>query len=421
MYVRKFLIFVMVTSKERILAALNGEPSDHVPLTTWCFGFSPAKHLRWQRDGQNVNYWYSMRMEHIHTIAEPWTLADDFKRVETWLRLGIDDILDVSVPWSQDADVTWQDTRIGDGKVNKYPILVREYQTPSGRLRHSVQQTGERVGKGWVIQPNYVPLFEDYNVSRAVEHAVSSSSDVAVIKHLYCGPNAEAKRWFEERISQVKRFADEKGVAVQAWSAFGMDAAVWLAGSQAAIMMAMDAPKAFGQLMEIIAETDYARTELAVSNPGVDMVVQRGWYSSTDFWSPGLFDKFVYPHLKKLTALAHKYHKKFGYVMTTGVEILGPHLADAGVDLLYFVDPIQDRLSLETVKQLLSNRMTLAGGTNALSLASGDDERIRREVKHAIEVLGPTNRFILHPVDALFPDTGWDGVEQMIKAWKKYR
>ena len=28
-----------MTSKERILAALNGEPADHVPLTTWCFGF----------------------------------------------------------------------------------------------------------------------------------------------------------------------------------------------------------------------------------------------------------------------------------------------------------------------------------------------------------------------------------------------
>ena len=53
-------------------------------------------------------------------------------------------------------------------------------------------------------------------------------------------------------------------------------------------MMAMDAPEAFGQLIDMIAETDYARTELAAATDGVDMVCQRGWYSSTDFWSPRL-------------------------------------------------------------------------------------------------------------------------------------
>ena len=63
--------------------------------------------------------------------------------------------------------------------------------------------------------------------------------------------------------------------------------------------------------------------------------------------------------------------------------------------------------------------MTLAGGTNALSLASGDPQRIRDEVRRAIEVLGPTNRFILHPIDAIFPDTPWAGVETMIHAWKE--
>jgi uroporphyrinogen-III decarboxylase len=64
--------------------------------------------------------------------------------------------------------------------------------------------------------------------------------------------------------------------------------------------------------------------------------------------------------------------------------------------------------------------MTLAGGTNALSLASGDARRIRDEVRRAIEVLGPTRRFILHPVDAIFPDTPWTGVETMIEAWKEF-
>jgi hypothetical protein len=34
----------------------------------------------------------------------------------------------------------------------------------------------------------------------------------------------------------------------------------------------------------------------------------------------------------------------------------------------------------------------------------------------AIEKLGPTNRFILHPVDAVFPDIPWDAVKTLIEA-----
>jgi len=410
-----------MTSKERILAALAGRQADHVPLTTWCFGFPAPPHLRWETDGHEVKYWYTKRLEHIHMLPQPWELEDEFKRAQAWLSLGIDDVLEVSVPWGQDPAVTWNDSRIVPGAAGgdeRYPVIVREYQTPAGPLRHAVKKT-EPEPPGWVIQPDHVPLLEDFNVARAVQHIVRVPADVAAIKCLFAPPDTRQRRWFTDRMAAMKVFADREGLFIQAWTAFGMDAAVWLAGAEGAVMMAMDAPEAFNQLLDTIFATDYARTELAVTHPGVDMVCQRGWYSSTDFWSPQLFDRLVIPRLSQLTALAHRYGKKFGYVMTTGVERLGPRLADAGVDLLYFVDPIQDRISLEKARELLGGRMTLVGGTNALSLASGDSQRIRDEVRRAIEVLGPTNRFILHPIDAIFPDTPWSGVETMINAWKQ--
>ncbi len=408
-----------MNSRERILSVLNGEPCDHVPLTTWCFGFSPAPHLRWTRDGVERTYWYSLRMEHIHTLPQPWDLEDDFKRVLAWQSLGVDDFLDVSVPWSSSPQVTWTDAIVPAGGEDAFPLASRIYHTPSGSLRHAVRLTGEDPGRGWVIQPGIVPLFEDYNIQRGFRHAVTSLEDIPVIRHILQPPDSAGRAWFVGRMQAVKRFADEHGVPVQAWSAFGMDGVVWLTGVQNAVMMAVDAPEAFQELVDIVFQADYARTELAVQTPGVDLVVQRGWYSSTDFWSPRLFDRFVAPRLKELTALAHRHGKKFAYVMTTGVEKLGLRLADAGVDLLYFVDPVQDRLPLEWAGAHLAERMTLAGGTNALTLGSGDSERIRQEVRHAIEVLGPTNRFILHPLDAIFPDTPWEGIASMINAWRE--
>jgi len=409
-----------MNSKERILAAWNGQPVDHLPLTTWCFGFKAPAHLRWQRHGRPVEYWYSMRLEHIHTLPLPWELDDDFQRVLAWQSLGVDDLLDVSVPWSIDPTVTWRDAVQPAGSRQPLSLLQRQYQTPAGSLLHSIRQTGEDPGSGWVVQPAYAALFEDYNIPRADKHLVSRPEDVTAAGYLYRPPDAATRAAFNERVEAVAAFAAQHGVAVQAWSAFGMDAVVWLAGAQGAILLAMDAPQAFARLVDLVAEADYGRSELAASAPGVDMLVQRGWYSSTDFWSPRLFDGYVFPHLKELCDLAHRYGKKFAYVMTTGVEKLGPRLADAGVDVLYFVDPLQDRFSLEKARRLLGERMMLVGGINALTLASGDREKIRAGVRQAIDSLAPGGRFILHPLDSLFPDTPWEGVETMIEAWKEW-
>jgi hypothetical protein len=412
-----------MTSRERLRAALDGRPADHVPLTTWCFGFPAPAELRWQTAGRDVRFWYSKRLEHIHTLPQPWELDDEFRRAAAWLALGVDDVLDVSVPWSHDPTVAWRDEVLPPGAADgdaRYPVLVREYQTPAGALRHAVRKT-EPDPAGWPVQSDHVPLCEDFNIPRAVQHVVREPAHVPAVGHLFAPPDAAQRRWFAERVACMKAYADAQGLLVQAWAAFGIDAAVWFMGAERAVLMAMDAPQAFGRLLDLIFQTDLARTELAATTAGVDVVCQRGWYSSTDFWSPALFDQLVAPRLKQLTAVAHREGKKFAYVMTTGVARLGPRLADAGVDLLYFADPIQDRLPLETARQLCERGMTLAGGTNALSLATGDRARIRQEVRRALEVLGPTQRFILHPVDALFPDTPWAGVAAMIEAWKEFQ
>lgn len=411
-----------MTSRERLLAAWNGQSVDHVPLTTWSFGFRAPPQLLWSRDGVARRFWYTGRLEHLHTLPQPWTVEDDFQRVRAWQSLGVDDVLDVSVPWSSDPAVSHTDFELPRGAADpEYPVRIRDYRTPSGPLRHAVRQTQEDPGAGWVIQPQHVPMIEDYNIPRGVQHLVSKPADVKGLAHLYRAPDAAARQWFADRMQVVRTFAAREQVAVQAWGGFGMDAVVWFCGTEGAIMLALDYPEAFRELFTIITACDQARVELAASTPGVDMVCERGWYSSTDFWSPALFDEFVFEHVRTLAATAHAHGKKFGYVMTTGVATLGPRLADAGVDVLYFADPIQDKLSLDFARDQLASRLTLVGGTNALSLQSGDSARIRTEVRQAMTALAPTHRFILHPVDAIFPDTPWIGVETLIAAWKECR
>jgi hypothetical protein len=175
-----------MNSRDRIQAAWRGEPQDYVPLTTWCFGLKAPAHLKWQRNGQDVDYWFTKRLEHIHTFPQSWELEDDFQRALAWQSIGVDDILDVSIPWSIDPNVSWTETLAEVGALDpQYPVRVREYKTPSGQLRHAVKQTKEEQEPGWVIQPQSLPLFEDFNIPRSIKQAVSDLSDISAVRHLY--------------------------------------------------------------------------------------------------------------------------------------------------------------------------------------------------------------------------------------------
>lgn len=408
-----------MTSRERVLAAIAHQPVDHTPLYAWCFGVQPAPELVWTRQGQLVPRWYTGRLEHIHTLPHPWDVEDDFRRAETWLALGVDDVIDLSVPWGTHPDVTWRDGYEQDAQGK---VFVRTYVTPAGTLRHAVRSADEAVAPGWPVQPPWVPLFEDFNIPRAVRHAVTEEQDLAALRYLYTAPTPAQTAAYRDRVAVVRAFCNRTGVAAQAWAAFGLDAVIWLCGVENAVWLAAGEPDIFGALLDIIHDGDRARVALALEAGGIDLVVQRGWYSSTDFWSPDLFRRYLLPRVRDLVSRTHQAGKSFGYVMTTGVQVLADLLIEAGIDLLYFIDPVQDRVDLPAIQRKLGGRVALAGGVNAaLTLGQGDARTIDEAVATACSVLGQASGFVLSPVDALFPDTPWSNVVQLIESWKRHR
>ena len=87
--------------------------------------------------------------------------------------------------------------------------MVRTYETPAGVLRHAVRRTDDE-GDGWPVQPDCVPIIEDYNIPRAVEHAVSKVDDIDAIAHLYAPPSEADKKWFAERMTAMQAHSDRQ-------------------------------------------------------------------------------------------------------------------------------------------------------------------------------------------------------------------
>src|SRR5271157_620389 len=144
-----------MNSRERWLAAIQHEKPDHIPLYCQCFGVAVPPYLRWQQNGREVLHWYSMRQEYDHTWPEPWSVEHDFERVRRWASLGVDDVLEVSPPWSVHPDVRIRDWQEPPTAPQRYGQICREYMTPAGPLRHVVHRTDEIAGPGWVVQPDH--------------------------------------------------------------------------------------------------------------------------------------------------------------------------------------------------------------------------------------------------------------------------
>jgi uroporphyrinogen decarboxylase len=297
--------------------------------------------------------------------------------------------------------------------------MVKEYETPAGTLRQEVYRTDEKAGP-WPV-PQEARLFDDYNVPRFRRALVESEADLAPLRYLLQPPEGEALAAFREEARRVRAGCDRLGVLLAVWGPVGTDAAVWLGGLPNLIYLALDQPGVFAELLDLIHARDQRLVEILLDSP-VELIVRRGWYDHGDFWSPALYEKYMAPRLQELTNMVHQGGRLMAYTMSTAMGPFLDTLARIGYDLHYHVDPVQGKADLRQVKATLGRRTALAGGMNsAVTLERGSDAEIRRAVQQAVEILAPGGRFLLEPVDGLFPTTPWHSVEVLIEAWREVR
>ncbi len=387
-----------LSSRDRLLAALRYQRPDYVPLIFNSFGFQPPAHLAW---------------------------TNEYEEAQRWLSLGVDATLGLHVPIVFHPEVK---TRAWEEKVpgERYPLMIKEYDTPAGTLRQEVYRTDDWISEEWPGhkgERNEVQLIDDYNVPRSRKFVVETEEDLEKLRYLLHPLPDQAIPQFKERAAAIGRQARELGVLVESTASAGTDLAVWLCGVEGLLYMALDKPQVFAELLDIIHEHDKRNVELLLDTP-VDFIVRRAWYEGTAFWSPKIYREHMMPRLKELTAMAHQGGRLMGYIMTTGFMPLLDTFVEIGYDAHYYIDPIQGGpgVDLRKVKKTFDQRIAVIGGMNsAVTLESGSREEIRQAVFDAIAILGPDGGFVLSPVDCIFASTPWQSILTLIEAWKEAR
>ena len=383
-----------MTSRERILAAIHHQPVDHIPL---CFEGLCHGQVRF------VNQ----------------LLPDQFQRARFYLDLGVDTAIAVGPPTYARGSFTTKEWR-EESRDEGCPLLVKEYTTPRGSLRQVVRKTED--------YPGSISLFSDYNVpaGRSKEYLVGKEEDLEKLPCILSAPHGKDLDEFFASVKKARKFCDENQILLSANSPGVGDPIILLSGVEAVLTAALENPRFLKRYIEIVSDWSLKRTGIMIE-AGVDLIVRRGWYESTDFWSPALYREFLFGPLSKEVRLAHQAGVKFSYVMNSGAMPLLDSFKEIGFDVYSNIDPLTPRTDLARIKAQIGDRIALCGGVNNnLVVERGTEEEVAAAVAEAIEKLAPNSGFILAPGDSLdylgtAEETTKRNFHKMIDVWRKLR
>ncbi|HIE28825.1 TPA: hypothetical protein EYP66_16235 [Candidatus Poribacteria bacterium] len=391
-----------LSSRERMLEAIYHREADYVPC---CFMIFAALKSRCKDRYEFVEKQLEIGLD--ATVDLPMSPSD--------VEFDHSDIPGLPVRYHPEVKIReWCEERTGE----QYPVLFKEYHTPSGILSTVVNRTED-----WP-HGDHVPFLDDYLIPRSQKFLVENREDLEVLRYLLAPPTAGDIRAFREDAQKAKKFAAKHGLLITGGRGVGIEAASWLYGLQNIIIAAMDEPGFVEEFAELLYNWNRHRMEVFL-DAGIDLFIRRGWYEGTDFWSPRLYRQFIFPHLKKEIEMAHQAGAKFGYIMTSGSMPLLDIFVEAGLDVLIGVDPIQGKgTDLTIMKRKLKGKVCLWGGVNGfVTVELGSKVEVREAVHNAIRTLAPGGGFILSPVDNI-RDTSeetWENVMAMVEAWKDMR
>jgi uroporphyrinogen-III decarboxylase len=379
-----------MTSRQRLLSALEGHTPDHVPCSFMLFnGIKPECH----------NY--------IEFIQRQLDMGlDPYVQIPPRPPVVVNDYYDLhGLPVSYPPNVFIQEWK-EDG------ILYKTYRTPAGTLRAEV-----RPDEGWKWG-DHIPFLDDYLVGRSQKFIIDRPEDLPALESLLAAPTNPEISAFQQESTPVLEFARQHDLLVAGGWGVGADMIGWIYGLQRMIFSAHDDERFISDLLNIIAKWNRARMEV-VLEAGIDLYIKRAWYENCDFWSPRVYRKFILPILKEDVELAHACNTKFGYIITSNCMHLLDQIVEARVDVIIGADPSQ--WDLTVAKEKLAGKVCLWGGVNGhLTVELGTPDQVRTEVRRAIETLAAGGGFILSPVDNVreFTPEIKENVKALIDEWQ---
>ncbi len=320
-------------------------------------------------------------------------------------------------------------TEVEDGV--KY--FCRRIETPKGPLTSRVKQWD-----GWPTEDDF-PIFKDWITPRSKEFLVKPEQDLEKVEYLF-GPFKDADiEKLRQEARAAKSLADKYNLAlVGGWKGnvdpslqvdpgvMGCDAMAWLSGYEKIMELSLIQPDLIKEYAAIIHAWNMKQIEIYLDVTAADLIIRRGWYETTEFWTPKAFRTIIAPTLKREAELVHQAGKKYGYIITSAFMPILDDMLETGIDVLIGLDPKEGKgTDLQAVKGKFAakNKCIWGGVSGAVTVEQGSEQETEEAVLQALRTLGKGGGFILSPVDNVREDTpnAWKNTNKFIETWKKHR
>lgn len=379
----------VMTSRERVLAAMARKEVDRVPCTPF---FNPLTAK--QREG--------------HTWQFPWPQSGEGQLEYLVAVLGVDPIVSVGIP----GPGACPDEGVESRTWKEGEILHKVWSTPSGDLHASIRQDEK-----WPYGDD-IPLHHDF-IAHYEEPWLQNEQDLACLKHLLQPPKTK------EQIERVRRNADRAKARADRWQlatmahiGMGLTGAQQLCGAEQICMLTVDNPELVDEYLEAEHQLNLRRMEIAM-DLGVHSVRRNGYYETCDFYSPRMIERFLGERLRREAETVHQGGGLISYTLHTGVMPMLDHVASLGMDCVFGLDVAFRGQDPSIIKSKLGDTYSFwTGPSNTHHMWSDDPDDVRKAVREVFEVFGKRG-LIITACPSSHSIMPWENTVAMVEEWKK--
>jgi len=402
-----------MTCKERVVSAAKYQEVDHVPMI--------------------MEFLEPYIVDPVTKIKRVWT--NEQERLAIYRDLGWDTNIYMFLTVTPGKEVT---TEAKYEQTAERTILHQIWNTPAGTIEEKLHVTEDWLDAlpetsgdcyrnpismgGKLNAPDRTGIIgfsSDFRPTRYVEPPFKDSKDLDTLEYLFPLKNPIDEELIFLDYQYKKALSDEFDVPLIIYGDLGMDWLAWISKQEAFIWQLIETPDETKKILDIINAAKRQRMQMLL-DLGVDGVVRRGFYESTDFWNPAIFRDFAMPELRHEIEMTHAVGGIYTYMMISGVMALLPDLENMPFDCLWGVEPVLGVEDQRKVRESLPGKAMFGGISGPAHLELGTPEHTVQGVEEAFEIMGKSG-FILGPRSMFRPHWSWENLAAFEGAWKRLR
>jgi uroporphyrinogen decarboxylase len=288
---------------------------------------------------------------------------------------------------------------------------TRLSRPPGGRITPGPDVDVDEWGIGWRAG-GYLHYHE-------ILHPMQSLTASEIRDYIF--PDLEAGYRFEGVKAEVER-AHQRGLAVTGYPGSIFECAWYLRGMPELFYDLASDPATADFLLDRITERvvagaqQFAAADIDILILGDDIATQRGLLMSLPMWR-GVFK----PRLQRVIQAAKtvKPDLLIFYHSDGNVWDAIPDLIEAGVEVLNPVQP--ECIDPARVKEAFGERLAFFGTVSIQrTMPFGTPDDVRAEVKERIKTVGRGGGLLLAPTHVLQPDTPWENIVALFDAVREF-